>query len=142
MAPLCREYQIDWLIETIKKYIKSEIDCAVDKETLLKYLAFSDEMDFGPSVVDHLINAIRENFPSLHMSLGFMSLSSKMQILIARKRLWLLLRNFNENERRILLNKEDCGFLSIFEGQKVFNFEYNNAEKYYLEKCGQKETLQ
>ena len=40
----------------------------------------------------------------------------------------------------MLLNEEDCGFLSIFHDQKVFEFDYNDAETYYIEKCGQKEA--
>ena len=68
------------------------------------------------------------------MSVDFMALSSKVQVLIARKRMWLLLRNFDKESRKILLNEEDCGFLSIFEDQSVFDFEYNNTEESYMRK--------
>ena len=131
LSPLCREYQVEWLTERIKDYIK-ETNCYW-KSTVFKCLKLSEEMNFGQSVNESLINELHENFPILQTSTRFMSLSSQMQILIARKRLWLLLRFMKEDNREVLLNEEGYGFLSIFEGQKVFNFKYNGMEKHYIE---------
>ena len=91
-------------------------------------------MDFGPDVEESLINRLDDNFPTLDMNPDFASLSQKTQILIARKRLWLLLRDFDQENRKILLNEEGNGFLSIFVDQTTFNFQYNDVEETYIEK--------
>ena len=121
---------MEWLTERIKNYIKSKDH---DNTSLFKCLALSEEMNFGQSVDESLINALHENLPILRMSSTFISLSCKMKILVVRKRLWLLLREFYEENRKLLLNEEGFGFLSIFEGQKVFNFKCNEIEKHYIE---------
>ena len=90
-------------------------------------------MDFGVSFDESLINGLKEPFPSIQMCPEFMSLSRRMQILIARKRLWLLLRGFDLIPQYITINLERLGFLSIFEEQPVFNFEFNSFEKEYIE---------
>jgi len=87
-------------------------------------------MNFDPC--DVLVNSIEDNFLDIHMSKDFMELSSKMQVLIARKRMWLLLRNSEEKKRKMLFNEEDCGFLSIFDDQFVFDFRFNGSEKEYI----------
>ena len=106
-----------------------------DIETLLKCILFAEEINFDQSVNTNLINTISDDFLSLHMSLDFMSLCKNTQILIARKRLWLLLRKIQTENRTMILDEKDCGFLSIFEDQSVFKFKLNNQEKNYIEEC-------
>ena len=131
LSPLCREYQVDWLLEKMEDCI-NDGTYYVTKESTLKNLLLFEEMNFGPC--DKLINTIKDDFPSIHMSVDFMALSSKVQVMIARKRMWLLLRGFDKESRKMLLNEEDCGFLSIFEDQSVFDFEYNDTEEIYIRK--------
>ena len=92
-------------------------------------------MDFGASFDEALVNELKDPFPSIQMCPEFMSLSRKMQILIARKRLWLLLRGLNLTTLHFILNMEETGLLSIFEEQLEFDFEYNATEKEIIERC-------
>ena len=118
------------MIEKIKDYILDEgCNHGGETEDILKYLALSEEMEFGASFDEVLINCLNDSFISIHMCADFMSLSRKMQVMIARKRLWLLLRSFEGDDRIAILNEEDCGLLSIFEEQTAFNFKYNNIEQ-------------
>ena len=120
------------MMEKLKNYIlETRI---MTKEIIPKYLAFCEKMDFGTGVEESLVNRLVDNFPTVQMNPDFASLSSQMQVLIARKRLWLLLRNFDEKNRKMLLNEEGYGLLSIFADQTTFNFEYNDEEKRYIEK--------
>ena len=101
-------------------------------DLVLKYLHFSEEMDFGASVEGSLINEFSVSFFTIHTCKDFLSLSPKIQILAARKRLWLLLRKLDTEVRSVLLDEEGYGLLSIFEGQPVSNFQYNNSETTYI----------
>ena len=74
-------------------------------------------MEFDEPFILKLINTISDNFIDLHMSSEFMALSKETVIMIARKRLWLLLRNVDE--KALILNKKECGLLSIFDHQAV-----------------------
>ena len=85
-------------------------------------------MNFGGAFNEAFINRIKDSFIKIHMRADFMSLSRKTQITIARKRLWFLLRSFEDDDRSALLNEEGCGFLSIFEEQTVCDFQCNNVE--------------
>ena len=96
---------------------------------ILEYLVLSKEMAFGAAFDEVLINGFRDSFISIHTCLDFMSLSRKTQITIARKRLWFLLRSFEDDDRSLILNEKGCGFLSIFEEQAVVGFEYNYTEQ-------------
>ena len=89
-------------------------------------------MNFGEEVKRTLINEVQDVFPSLQMHPEFSLLSPKTQVLIARKRLWSLLRGFNAKDRSVLLNEIGYGFVTIFEGQSAFEFEYNNSEERYI----------
>ena len=129
LSPLCREYQVDWLTEKIKESILDEGWNQGETDVTLKYLTLSEGMGFGSSFDEVLINAFSDSFISIHMCPDFMSLSRKMQVMIARKRLWFLLRSFDDDDRSLILNEEDCGFLSIFEEQSVCNFKCNNIEQ-------------
>ena len=133
LSPLCREYQVDWLIEKIKDYIKSgSISCKT--KNILRYLVYSEEMNFGLDIDTELINSFEDNFHTIQMCSEFQNLSLKMQILIARKRLWLLMRNLKPTDSSVLLNDENYGLLSIFEEQSVFNFKFNCEEEDYIER--------
>ena len=92
-------------------------------------------MNFGGAFNEAFINRIKDSFIKIHMRADFMSLSRKTQITIARKRLWFLLRILDQNGLNLILNEEDCGFLSIFEGQTVCDFKYNDTEQAYIERC-------
>ncbi|XP_066928540.1 uncharacterized protein [Clytia hemisphaerica] len=128
LSQLCREYQVDWLLEKIRDFINK--GRFLTKRWILKGILLCEAMNFDPCEV--LVNSIEDNFLDIHMSKDFMELSSKMQVLIARKRMWLLLRNSDEKKRKMLFNEEDCGFLSIFDDQSVFDFKFNGSEKEYI----------
>ena len=134
LAPLCREYQVDWLTNQIKDFIYGDASSNQDKDCILKYLSVSEEMDFGSINDVKLINSLHDNFHSLQTSTDFPLLSRQKQILIARKRLWLLLRHLDEEDRNLILNEEQRGFLSVFEDQTVFKFKYNSSEEDYIRK--------
>ena len=104
-----------------------------DIKTLLKCILLAEEMNFDQSVNTNLINTVSDDFLSLHVSSDFMLLCKNTQILIARKR--FLLRKIEKENRTMILNEKDCGFLSIFEDQSVFKFKLNNQEKDYIEEC-------
>ena len=132
LSLLCREYQVDWLTKKIKKFI-------IEKESkrtgeILQYLALSEEMDFGASLNENLINELKEPFPIIQMCPEFMSLTLKMQVSIARKRLWLLLRGHTMTFY-LALNVEDIGLMSIFKEQSEIDFKYNATEKEMIERC-------
>ena len=132
MLSLCREYQVDWLAEKIKMFV---IKIAfMDTDEILKYLVLSEEMDFGKSFDEALINALSDSFVSIRMKAKFKSLSLTTQIMIVRKRLWLHLRAFNVVSRDHILNMKDIGFLSIFEGQPVIKFADNAFEQKYIKR--------
>ena len=120
------------MTEKIKDFIKDE--GPNDKKDILKHLVLSDEMDFGASFDKALINGFHDSFISIHMCADFMLLSRKTQIMIARKRLWLLLRSFEDDDRSLVLNEEGCGILSINEEQTVCDFKYNRIEEKYIER--------
>ena len=135
LAPLCREYQVDWLTNKIIATIKEDASSVdMGKQYILKYLSFSEEMDFGTVNDAPLVNSLHDNFHSLQTCSEFSSLSHNKKILIARKRLWLLLRHLGDEDRNLILNEEDIGFLSIFEEQTVCDFEYNSSEDEYITK--------
>ena len=133
LTPLCREYQVDWLFEKLQDSLKEPNEAFEDLETLLKCILFAEEMNFDQSIKAILINEVSDDFLSFHMSSDFMSLSKNTQVLIARKRLWLLLRKIEKENRTMILNEKDCGLLFIFEDQSVFKFKLNDLEKGYIE---------
>ena len=98
-------------------------------------------MDFGPVNDELLVNSLHDDFHSLQTSSEFSPLTRHKKILIARKRLWLLLRHFKDVDRNLILNEEDQGFLSIFEEQTVFKFQYHKTENAYIEKFREKDEM-
>ena len=137
-------YQLDWLTNKIKDFIEEDVASewwGQGKEYFLKYLSFSEEMDFGPVNDVVLVNSLHEDFHSLQTCSEFSSLTRHKKILIARKRLWLLLRHFKDEDRNLILNEKDHGFLSIFEEQTVFKFQYHKTENAYIEKFREKDEM-
>ena len=112
----------------IKKMYKST-------EEILQFLGHSEDMNFGASFNEILINELKDPFSSIQMCSEFMSLSRKIQVSIARKRLLLLLRGLTAIDQLIILNTEGVGFLSIFEEQSQIHFKYNATEKEIIERC-------
>eukprot|EP00111_Clytia_hemisphaerica_P000482 TCONS_00001385-protein len=141
LAPLCREYQVDWLTKKIKDFIRvraARLNKKGSKIVALNYLSFSEEIGFDESNDTLLVNSLSCGFHSLQTCLEFSVLSRHKQVLIARKRLWLLLRHFFDKYRDLILNEEGFGFLSLFEEQTVFDFQYNKTECAYIKEFQEK----
>ena len=111
LSPLCQEYQIDWLIDRIRRHISI---CTTSKSnTLLEYLLIADRIGFN--LEERLTNQISEPFPILQTYTEFSQLNRRTQILIARKCLWKLLMD------KIEASIADHILVSIFKklGQKL-----------------------
>ncbi|XP_066923572.1 uncharacterized protein [Clytia hemisphaerica] len=121
LAPLCQEYQIDWLADKIKTFICSPIS---NTKTILKYLSITETMNFGHGIEESVINLIKEPFQNVHMESEFLRLNQRLQILIARKLLWKIYLVNIDRRKGPLSSIIDHTILSIFDNQQ---------QKYLLE---------
>uniref|UniRef100_A0A7M5UTA3 BTB domain-containing protein n=1 Tax=Clytia hemisphaerica TaxID=252671 RepID=A0A7M5UTA3_9CNID len=48
LAPLCQEYQVDWISNKIKSFLLQ--DATKDTETILRHLVVTEKIDFGSKV--------------------------------------------------------------------------------------------
>ena len=114
LAPLCQEYQVDWLTDKIKSYI---LNCSTSNtETILKYLSLADTMNFGHHFEEALIDQIDEPFYSVHIESEFIQLTQRLQILIARKLLWkVYVDKLDTTGVECLSSIIDHSLLSIFD---------------------------
>ena len=130
--------------EIIKNTLKQNIDLKNNQKNIQMFTEYSIILNFFDALIYEqnapLINSLHDNFHSLQTCSDFPLLSCQKQILIARKRLWLLLRHFGDKDRNSILNEGHIGFLSIFEEQTVCNFQYNRYEEDYIRRFQEKEN--
>lgn len=94
LGALCHEYQVDWLVEKIKSFINKNYTVANTK-TLLRYLALTEDMQFGMHLQKILIGKLTGHFQHISMHLEFLLLSRRIQVWIARVNLSCLLKNLS-----------------------------------------------
>ncbi|XP_066920121.1 uncharacterized protein [Clytia hemisphaerica] len=125
LASLCEEYKIEWLMSKIEKFVQYlDISKLSAKETLL-YLKLSSIFGFTKAE-QRLVNKIDDKFPRLQVHQEFTWLNTRAKVLLARKRLWNLLKNFQE--RSYLLNKSNVGLLSVLQTYEQTEFEFNDED--------------
>ena len=93
LTSLCQEYQVDWLMRKVESYLE-EIELSTS-DRILEYLRVASGMDFEVAF-DNILNQINESFPYLQTNKLFTILERKTQVVIARKRLYLLLQCLNK----------------------------------------------
>eukprot|EP00111_Clytia_hemisphaerica_P022846 TCONS_00067242-protein len=92
LAPLCQEYQVDWLSNKIESFIRN---CATNRtKTILNYLVLAEDMHFGIEVERSLVSKLLRGFQNISMCLEFLLLSRRMQVWIARRKLADSLKKF------------------------------------------------
>ena len=114
LAFLCQEYQVDWLSDRIENYLLHVK--ITDTYRILEYIQFSEKMDLKENVVNNLYQQISDHFPVLQGSPLFALISRQIQMKIARKRLYGLMRFISiQNEvRNTLLCNYDNGLRYFF----------------------------
>ena len=90
LAPLCQEYQVDWLSNKIKSFMKT---CSGNIKTLLKYIILAGDMNFGIEIQKRLVNKLPGQFQDINMHLEFLLLSRRMKIWITRVKLADLMKD-------------------------------------------------
>ena len=61
----------------------------------------------------NLVKQLDKSFIFVQMYPEFSSLDTKTKILVARKRLWFLMKFLDDETKRLLLNNESAGLLSV-----------------------------
>ena len=145
LASICKEYQVDWLIKKIENYLQENIPREIAKTTeqILHYLKLASQMCFD-KVERMLLQRLDQPFDVIQAKDEFNLLNRRAKILVARKCLWDISINnstsinnltsitylFMEKEtRRILMNTEEFGLLSILKDFKQKPIEMDQQSK-------------
>ena len=131
LAYLCQEYQVDWLLDKIKDYL-SKVQIT-DLSLQLRYLHLLEGIGFGnlELLENNLLNQVTDIFLDIQSNPLFSSCERRLQIMVARKRLWFLLDNVDSDTKLTFLNTGNVGLLSIFKKYKQtpIKFALNQSEQ-------------
>ena len=90
LAPLCQEYQVDWLSKKIEYLLRN---CStINTRKILSYLVLAEDMNFGIELERSLVYKLHRRFHYIGLYLEFLLLSRRIQVWIARKKLADLLK--------------------------------------------------
>ena len=81
-------------------------------QILLLNLAIASNLEFVQAEIN-LVNQLDKSFIFVQMYPEFSSLDTKTKILVARKRLWFLMKFLDDEKKDLLLNNESAGLLSV-----------------------------
>ena len=124
LCKLCHEYQVDWLSLKAMEYLKTFTvnEKPQNKpQTILKYINLAVFMQWD-NIENHFIDQLNDSFVMLQTLSEFNALDLRLKVLIARKRLWVLLsgKSLDSTFVDTLLNTKGFGMMSALE-----NFEQN-----------------
>ena len=108
----------------IENFVEDLDFSKLDTKELLTYLKLASIYGFAQA--EHrLVNQIKENFLKLQMYQEFTWLNIRTKVLLARKRLWTLLKDFQE--RPYLLNTQNVGLLSLLADYEQMEFSFGTS---------------
>ena len=125
---MSKEFNVEWVKEKIKNHLeKIEINHTPQgsskSQILLLNLAIASNLEFVQAEIN-LVNQLDKSFIFVQMYPEFSSLDTKTKILVARKRLWFLMKFLDDETKDLLLNNESAGLLSVltYYNQKPIEF--------------------
>jgi len=140
LCKLFHEYQVDWLSDKVMEYLKTFIvqeKPQYQSQTILNYISLALFMQWE-SIEKQFLDQLTDSFVMLQTLSEFNALDLRLKVLIARKRLWVLLsgKSLDKTFIETLLNTRDFGMVSVlrnYQQDKLFTL----AEaKVTTEGCG------
>ena len=125
-------------MKKIEEYLeKLNLGHYTNLDKVLKYLRLANEMGFQLAFVN-ILNQMINPFPFLQTRKMFVILERSVQVVIARKRLWVLLKCLNQLRAlpEDVLDIIEASIASTFSDskQKCEKFSLNKVENIYLKK--------